>query len=598
MNCLCWLAGPRTTVDSQRGLRILLNNLENGPRDPGARAFDCQPENGWISRATWAFVGLGLLVRLVRYLVVYPIWHDEAFVAVNFLNRGYLDLLRPLDYYQACPLLFLWIELTAVRIFGFSEFALRLFPAICGLASVLLFRHMAARLLRGIPLLLAVAVFATAFYPIRHSAEVKPYASDLLASLTLLTLAVEWLRRPDQGRWWWALSLVVPPLLALSYPSVLVAAGLFIALAPKVSRVRRRAVRLAFLTYSAVLAVSFVGLYFAFTVVQTNALRSAYRSGFWRESFPTWDEPAKIPGWLIGVHAGNTLAYPIGGERGASTLTLAAVFAGVVGLRRRGHMTLLLLLLSPFATGLAAAGLGQYPYGGAPRITQYLAPSICLLTGLGAAVLFERLSTTTLRLRASVLTAGLLAALGCYLAGRDLVHPYRVPGDLTSRSFARWLWTEYSPDSELLCVQSDLGFAFQPELWKRGMSAVYLFHQGACGHKDSIDRRSERLLTLAPVRPVRLVFFDELPRGNPNLERWFSKIRSNYRIGEIHEFVVAPGKPDEAWLRERYFILDLEPRAQPSDVDRGADLVARPVEAPVESRFSGISIPSAGVVRE
>ena len=114
-----------------------------------------------ISRATWAFVGLGLLVRLVRYLVVYPIWHDEAFVAVNFLNRGYLDLLRPLDYYQVCPFLFLWIELTVVRIFGFSESALRLFPAICGLASVLLFRHLAARLLRGIPLLLAVGVFAT-----------------------------------------------------------------------------------------------------------------------------------------------------------------------------------------------------------------------------------------------------------------------------------------------------------------------------------------------------------------------------------------------------------------------------------------------------
>ena len=47
--------------------------------------------------------GLGLLVRLVRYLVVYPIWHDEAFLAVNFLDRGYRDLLRPLDYCAGQP---------------------------------------------------------------------------------------------------------------------------------------------------------------------------------------------------------------------------------------------------------------------------------------------------------------------------------------------------------------------------------------------------------------------------------------------------------------------------------------------------------------
>jgi hypothetical protein len=55
-----------------------------------------------------------------------------------------------------------------------------LFPALCGLASVILFRHLAVRLLRGIPLVLAVGIFATAFYPVRHSAEIKPYASDLL----------------------------------------------------------------------------------------------------------------------------------------------------------------------------------------------------------------------------------------------------------------------------------------------------------------------------------------------------------------------------------------------------------------------------------
>ena len=186
-----------------------------------------------VACLTWGFVGLGVLVRLVRYLVVYPIWHDEAFLAVNFLDRGYLDLLRPLDYSQVSPILFLWIELTAVRLLGFSEWSLRLFPAFCGLMGVFLFRYVAARLLRGMAVVFAVGVFATAFYPIRHSAEVKPYSSDLFSVLVLLSLAVTWWRSPGQSRWWWILCVVAPVLLALSYPAIFVAAGLSVALGTK-----------------------------------------------------------------------------------------------------------------------------------------------------------------------------------------------------------------------------------------------------------------------------------------------------------------------------------------------------------------------------
>jgi 4-amino-4-deoxy-L-arabinose transferase-like glycosyltransferase len=598
MHRLSWLVVPKATAAPEPHLGILLEEAGGSLGATTTTAPARRRENLRIARVTLAFVGLGLLIRLVRFLVVYPIWHDEAFVAVNFLNRGYLDLLRPLDYYQACPILFLWIELTAVRLFGFSESALRLFPVICGLASVLLFRHLAARLLRGIPLLLAVAVFATAFYPIRHSAEVKPYASDLLASLILLALAVEWLRSPEQSRWWWTLSLVVPILLALSYPSVLVATGLVVALAPKVSGCERRSVRRAFLVHVAVVASSFLSLYFSFTVVQSNALQSGYRSGFWRGSFPPWDEPWKLPEWLIGVHVGNTMAYPIGGERGASTATLAALLVGALALWRRRQRTSLFLLLSPFATGLAAAGLGQYPYGGAPRITQYLAPSICLLVGLGAAILLGRLPSRALQRRGLGWAVGLLATLGFFLIGRDLVQPYRVPADVTSRSFAHWLWNESSPDAELLCVKSDLGFAFQPELWKRGMSAVYLFHQGTSTHRDRFKSQIEPRKVLSSGRPVRLVFFDEPPRGNPLFESWLSKICWSYRIGEIREFVVSQGKPYERWLRERYVIWELEPKVSPAEPAAGTALVARPNDTPAAYRSGDNPRNSSGTITE
>ena len=340
-------------------------------------------EPTWVVSATWFFVGLGIAVRLVRYFVNYPIWHDEAFLAVNFWDRGYLDLLRPLDYGQVAPWLFLAIERTAVTWLGYSEPALRLFSTICSVLSLPLLRHVAGRLLRGTPQLLAVAVLAVSFYPIRHGAEIKPYASDLLASLILLALAVEWMRSPESSRWWWALTALVPILVALSYPAVFVAGGVSLALAPSALRSNQRPVRLGCIVYNLVLVASFLAVYFACTVFQAEAMRDSYRTGCWADSFPPLDRPWAVPLWLVDVHAGRMMAYPAGERHGASSLTLLCVLAGCLALYRRNQKTTLAVLVAPFGLGLIAAFLGRYPYGGAPRIMLYGAPFDLSACGAG-----------------------------------------------------------------------------------------------------------------------------------------------------------------------------------------------------------------------
>ena len=64
-----------------------------------------------------------------------------------------------------------------------------------------------------------MAIFAVSFHPIRHAAEVKPYASDLLVALVLLALALDWRRTPDRTLWLWLLVAFVPVALALSHPA-------------------------------------------------------------------------------------------------------------------------------------------------------------------------------------------------------------------------------------------------------------------------------------------------------------------------------------------------------------------------------------------
>ena len=114
-----------------------------------------------IRRVTWGFVGLGLAFGSGAYLLDFPLWWDEAFLAVNLLRRDFAGLLRPARLRPGLPAAVPLGGAGGVRILGFSEWSLRLFPLLCGLASVLAFRAVAAvRLLDGRAALVAVAVFA------------------------------------------------------------------------------------------------------------------------------------------------------------------------------------------------------------------------------------------------------------------------------------------------------------------------------------------------------------------------------------------------------------------------------------------------------
>src|SRR5947207_15964900 len=81
-----------------------------------------------LDQWTLAFLLLGLLARCVRYFLRFPLWEDECFMCANFLDRDYRGLLEPLHYHQVSPILFLWMQLTVIKLFGYPEMTLRLVP--------------------------------------------------------------------------------------------------------------------------------------------------------------------------------------------------------------------------------------------------------------------------------------------------------------------------------------------------------------------------------------------------------------------------------------------------------------------------------------
>ena len=140
--------------------------------------LSAQAQRRWLL----ALVIVGLVLRLTHYLLRFPLWADEAGLSANFLDRGYGGLLQPLHYCQVAPTLFLWGQLTLVKLLGFHEYTLRLMPFLCAVGSLLLFRHVAGRLLQGTALVLAVGLFAVSSRIIWYAAEAKPYGCDLLGA--------------------------------------------------------------------------------------------------------------------------------------------------------------------------------------------------------------------------------------------------------------------------------------------------------------------------------------------------------------------------------------------------------------------------------
>ncbi len=442
----------------------------------------------------------------VRYLLKFPLWADECFLAISFAQRGYLGLLEPLAFHQIAPPLFLWVELSMVKLLGFSEWPLRLMPFAFAIAGLFLFRKVAGELVHGSALLLSVGIFAVSYFIIRYSAEVKPVSLDVLVTLILLWLALRWWRDPGAPGPLWVLAAFVPLALALSYPAVFVAGGISAFALCVLWRSQDHRSRWAWVGLNVALGGAFAGM-LLLTAYQQSDADLAWMRAYWDRAFPPLDAPAQLPLWLLAAHTGEMLPYPIGGKHGASTFTLLLCAAGLVTLwrtRRFGH---LVLFLSPIALNFMAAAIRRYPYGAPTRGELYLAPIFCILAGLGAATVLGWAGARWPS-RARVALSGALASLalvGVVTMGRDVWRPAKTTSDQRFRDFARWFWPTMEYQGEVICVRTDLNLTFCGE--KDGYQTPfvnYLCHQRIYSPRHAAGE-PYRLDTLSADHPLRVV---------------------------------------------------------------------------------------------
>jgi 4-amino-4-deoxy-L-arabinose transferase-like glycosyltransferase len=145
----------------------------------------------WAGIAVWAIIVLGVALRLTVFIQNRNLIIDEANIARNLSERGFLGLLRPLSYEQFAPPVFLWVEELFSQTFGYGEKALRLYPLLCGVASLFVFRDIMRRFVPDRSFWLPMAMMAFTSLMVKYSVEVKQYMPDALIALLLVHFALQ-----------------------------------------------------------------------------------------------------------------------------------------------------------------------------------------------------------------------------------------------------------------------------------------------------------------------------------------------------------------------------------------------------------------------
>lgn len=364
----------------------------------------------WTTIGIWSAVLLGAALRLRHFLANRSLWLDEALLANALLEHPLAGLTRPLSDNQAAPFGYLLTEHVAVWLFGSGEPALRLVALLCSLAALPLFVLVARRLLSPSAVLFATLTFALSRPELYYAAEVKPYGPDVLVALIFLLMGVALAGTPTRATL--ALSALAGSLLIwCSYPAILMASGVGVALCAHAAVRRDRA---ALLRRAGVLGLWVASFVVCYLLTIRPVVENSFLQAYWSDHF------APLPPRSLGDlrwYLEQPLALFGSDVAGFSLIGAGAFLAlfGVAALARTGRLALA-LCVAPIGFTIAAAALRHYPFEG--RLLIFLAPGVLLLVAEGLLAL-HRLARPLASWLAPVMALLLLA--GMVIEDRGLI---------------------------------------------------------------------------------------------------------------------------------------------------------------------------------
>jgi len=336
------------------------------------------------------FIGvclLGFFLRIYFFVVDRSLWLDEAMLAVNLVDRSFLDLLKPLDYDQGAPVGFLILQKAVISALGSQDYILRIIPLLAGLAAIPLMYFTSKRYSKGLAPFLSLGLFAFSARLIYYSSELKQYSSDVFITLLLLFIIPKCLT--DKTRVFDLVALGIAGVLAmwLSHPAFFILLAILLTLGLNILITRDRQ-RLGWVMgLAGIWGINFLFVYLiSLRYLAANSALLDYWSGNFAP-LPPWSNLA----WYYDAFV--NMLRDIAGQ--PVKIALVPLILGIASyIFRRSLLTV--MLVAPFLFALIASAFGKYPFSG--RLLLFALPLLLLLIAEGV----ERLRVVLLRVNGSV----------------------------------------------------------------------------------------------------------------------------------------------------------------------------------------------------
>jgi hypothetical protein len=322
-------------------------------------------------------VAAGILIALVQFLANRELLLDESRLIFNINDRGFAGLMKPLDYLQVAPILFLWIEKILSFICPTSEYVFRVFPFLCFTATFFFFLKLLNRYVKD----KYAIVFILAFYTFNNlvlwyaSAQAKQYMSDVLVLLTIYYVIAVKEFKSDKTKLW-LLGILGTAFIFLSNvaPIILFTAGFYLFYEEFFVTKKKRV--LPYIPVFTAWLAAFAVYYFNFIADHPTY---DFMADYWDYTFFPFYSFSKACHFI--VERSQCILSFFFPYSTPLFLKMSIPAIGLAGLIWKRQIKLLILVFVPILVHLILSGFRLYPFD--LRLMLYLFPCITLLIGMG-----------------------------------------------------------------------------------------------------------------------------------------------------------------------------------------------------------------------
>lgn len=310
---------------------------------------------------------LGIVLRL-KWLIANPsFWDDECSLAWNVVHKNYSQFFSVLGYVQVAPPFFMITAKLFIKIFGVSDFVLRLAPFLFGVLSMIIFFIISNKLFENkITAVASALIFSMNAALVNYSSEFKQYSCDVFFTLLCFYLFFDIVSNKLSAKKIIIYSIVFALSIWFSFISALIIAAGFAVVILK--QLREKTFNLKKFSFFALPFLLSALFYLKFYILKTYTTNILELNNYWQNSYIAKDFSNFFA--LVIKDIGYFI-FP-------STFVMPALLALIVGVmvlfKKKFYPALILVLTILFEC--IASWLGFYPFE--KRVILFLLPIVLI----------------------------------------------------------------------------------------------------------------------------------------------------------------------------------------------------------------------------